>query len=1015
MELIDFFKTLLPASGAYALFHTGRRVHVWAGSLDDLVDKAKARESQDSWYYATAAFNDDHRTQANVSAKRCFYFDLDAGAEKYAKHGDAVYPTQQDAIADLVAFAKKTGLMPSLIVSSGGGLHVYYALSEDIHPDEWKPTADALKKFALNQGLRIDPSCTGDSARVLRPLGALHANGNRVELLRNTGKIWSLDEIRAIVPEAVPLPRPSAKYNADINDEILDGGKAPDVSARKIAESCGVMRTISQNRGNVQEPVWRGMLGLVKFSVEGADLAHEWSDGHPSYDFDETQEKFDRYAAKPTTCDFFAQFCGECNSCPHRGQIKSPISLGQLITVQEKVKAGAELETPEEQLVATVPTDALGEDYRIQLYRGKYALAANIAVATENEDGEQGYQKEWHPFTYDIWWLEDWTEAGREQGENCSTNVVLLRNGERCQFGLDTAHVADNKRLLVELSGKSINVINYSSKNKVIMQNYANDQLSRIKAAASRPVLRDRYGFQFDRTGKLICAQGELVIYPDGAIRKALLGRSLGSQRNTLGIACLPESEHEQWGADVWRTHIRPAAAQQVEFYQRYYGHNSMSVAQLAIMLHLASPMLVFAAPNEMVRGQPMPSIGFTVSLYSADSGKGKTAIQIAASSAFGDPNSMVKAGGAGDMTDVAHSARAAAFGNMPLGLDEVTQNNAQQVGVVINRISGGSDKMRGSREGHLARVPLTWALISVVSSNMPQREMLSTFQKSSDALQMRLLELNCDQLPAIGADALNEYEATRNEMLIPNIGALGACINLYCINKGVKRMREIVGNKVEEAARLMGGSNRERFLLKGLACVLAVQEALEQMKLAPFQIGPMVEEYRKALGEAREYSEAVRIGGVGQLRKMMADLSPHFMVTNHETLAGGREDVIENERTMRMPLHGRQVRSGRYTYLAQDAMQKWCQEQGYSFAQLVREATTAGVFMPIEGDKLSVMIPITRGITRIAAKRCQCFKINDVALYGRDASYDNVVDLRTKENSDEPSGTGADILGIPG
>lgn len=1001
MELIDFYRALLPASGHYALFNAPRKTHVWADSIDELVKLTENRSDEASWYFATASFMDpESRTQANVLSKRCLYLDLDAGAEKFEKYGDAVYPTQKDALRDVVDFAKATTLVPSLIVSSGAGLHVYFALDTDMAPAEWKPLADALKKFCRNAGLRVDPTCTGDSARVLRPVGALHKNGERVRVIKNTGKVWSVPDIKALLPHTndplVEFAAPAIKYDTSVNDDLdLTGGPAS--SAVKVVEKCAALKAIAENPGAVPEPAWRGMIGLVKFTVEGADKAHEWSKGHPDYDWDATQDKFDRYAAGPTTCQFFADHCKECASCPHQGTIKSPIVLGRM-SLKEEIIAGA-VPAAEAPAVAEMDDSVLGKNYRIQRHQGKPTLCGIMTVMVEQEDGTTKPQEEWVPFCDDAWWLEDWTSAGRSADDNAGTTLVRLLDGYREVYDLEACVVADKKTLLKFLSGKLITPVDYTPKVQTLMQKFANDQLRRIKAVTARPVIRDRFGFQFDRKGQLICAQGQYVIYPDGEIKFALLDKHLNASRGMLGISCLEDNPDGQWSADVWKTHIMPAARTQVEFYRRYYGAPGMSVAQLAIMLHLASPMLVFTAPNEMTPGQPLPSMGFTVSLYSAESGKGKTAIQYAASSAFGDPTAMVRPGSSDDMTFNAQSARASALATMPYGLDEVTQNNPQQVGAVINRISGGSDKLRAARDGSLARAPLTWALISVVSTNMPQREMLTMFQKSSDALQMRLLELNCDVLPTIPSSALGDYEAARAEMMVPNIGALGAVINLYCVNKGVRAMRELLRNKLDESARIMGGANRERFILKGLACVLAVQEILQSTKLAPFEVQPMIDEYRRALNDAREYSEITRKSGIEQLKRMLADLSPHFMVTSTES-AGGRTDLIENERTLRLPLHGRQVRSGRYTYVAADAMQAWCQEQGYSFSQMIREAAQHQVLMPVEGDKLNAVVHVTKGVAGIASKRAYCYKINDAALYGAEPAAENVVDMQPKENS---------------
>ena len=72
-------------------------------------------------------------------------------------------PTQRDALADLMRWIQETGTKPSLLVSSGAGLRVYFRLTADASPLEWLPPAiKGLKGMALATGLRIDATVTAD-------------------------------------------------------------------------------------------------------------------------------------------------------------------------------------------------------------------------------------------------------------------------------------------------------------------------------------------------------------------------------------------------------------------------------------------------------------------------------------------------------------------------------------------------------------------------------------------------------------------------------------------------------------------------------------------------------------------------------------------------------------------------------------------------------------------------------------------------------------------------------------
>jgi hypothetical protein len=58
-------------------------------------------------------------------------------------------------------------------------------------------------------------------------------------------------------------------------------GDFPASSALKIIENCPTLAHVAQVQGNISEPLWRSMLGVVKFTTEGEPLCHEWSLGDP--------------------------------------------------------------------------------------------------------------------------------------------------------------------------------------------------------------------------------------------------------------------------------------------------------------------------------------------------------------------------------------------------------------------------------------------------------------------------------------------------------------------------------------------------------------------------------------------------------------------------------------------------------------------------------------------------------------------------------------------------------------
>lgn len=346
-QLEQFLSGVLPAAGRFCTWTKHDKRHVWFDTIHQLVTAIDRMGDMRGVYFGTAGFGDQisektgtyARTQANVTGRQCFHLDLDAGEKKLLRHGpEKVYATQQDAKTDLHLFIANTGLKPSYVVSSGEGLHAYWRLDSEIGGEDWTRIAKLLSRVFDLHGLKQDHACTTDSARILRPLGTMHENGKRVEVLVRTDKSYSLEDFTGRIVEllrgsqSAPAAAPQRRLTG-INNDVLASDTAPGRNDTphdfaEIRSRCAALNRVATARGNVEEPLWRAMLGVLKFCKDGETLAHDLSAGHPDYDQGETQEKFDRWEAGPTSCETFAGYCGaECKACPQRGKITSPIQL----------------------------------------------------------------------------------------------------------------------------------------------------------------------------------------------------------------------------------------------------------------------------------------------------------------------------------------------------------------------------------------------------------------------------------------------------------------------------------------------------------------------------------------------------------------------------------------------------------------------------------------------------------------------------------------------------------------
>lgn len=107
----------------------------------------------------------------------------------------------------------------------------------------------------------------------------------------------------------------------------------PPSDAEQVADRCAIIGAMRNSKGQHQgEEEWRACLGVLRHTVQGEALCHEWSKGHPDYSRAQTQAKLDRLSAYgPTLCETLEACQPQaCAACAFRGFTKSPITLGTL-------------------------------------------------------------------------------------------------------------------------------------------------------------------------------------------------------------------------------------------------------------------------------------------------------------------------------------------------------------------------------------------------------------------------------------------------------------------------------------------------------------------------------------------------------------------------------------------------------------------------------------------------------------------------------------------------------------
>jgi len=335
-----FLNRALPAQGRYCAVTVSRGNfrHKFFESLEDAEEYLLEKDAQGhTVYIAQATFREPTRRNAdNALALRSFFLDIDCGEDK-------PYPSQREGAIALKQMVEAAGLPEPIVTSSGRGLYAHWPMNHDIPKSQWVKVAQVLKQVCPAYGLQADPARTSDAASILRPPGSTNRKPGQpprtVTVLNKDLPQYDLRDFVARLARAAN--RQQIKTNvasapkADSDDAWSQFSVYEEIPSdpHKIADRCAQLAVMRDRQGNIPEPQWYACIGLLRHTVGGEEIIHEWSSGHPDYTEDETDAKISQHEQSgvgPTTCTYFASLQPDnCLGCRYKDKVKSPILLGR--------------------------------------------------------------------------------------------------------------------------------------------------------------------------------------------------------------------------------------------------------------------------------------------------------------------------------------------------------------------------------------------------------------------------------------------------------------------------------------------------------------------------------------------------------------------------------------------------------------------------------------------------------------------------------------------------------------
>lgn len=915
MDTKQFLEAILPDEGYIVLaeFRRGSKapLHHFFESVEDAAEAVQRLDAKGSdVFHACASYTtNENRKQANVKLVKSFWLDIDVGK------ADS-YQTKQEALQALGEVCTALGWQVPMIVSSGRGLHCYWPLTEAVTATVWKAGVTRLRSALDAMGFKHDPARTTDQASVLRPVGAhWRKDGEReVKLVRSVAPA-DFQTLMAGVDKylgenSVELPKQPAYAGLFEVERLTEKPEYPPSSAISVASMCQQLARMRDMRGAIAEPEWRNAIGVIKNCVEGEALCHEWSQGDPRYDRDETQTKIDNWTTGPTTCQQFAATNPHgCNGCKYKDKVKSPIQLGYTAEIEEKIEIPV---TPSLRGAGFDPMELKPKGYRWNEESGR------IERLVQDDDGVPSWIEICDSIFYPT------TRVQMEDGTWAQRCTMQVTKGRWREFEIPTKTLVSRDGLPAALA--AYEVITMPGKGSHVAT-YLMDWLASYKRHNIEINTYKHYGWHKDFTGFLF---GDRMLNSDGT-EVSVIRASNMSGGNKLDE---PFANAVETGS----------VAEWSRLFNLIYNRKGAEHYQFTALALLSSP-IVGLVNLDQFKGIPIAMTG--------DGGSGKTSLAMAACAAYGKPSAFLFE--ATSATINSFDPFIAGLKHLPCVLDELTGRDPKQVSDKLYALCNGGSRPRADQKGNLSNVNHSWNLISFITGNTNITESMRQLEKTrADASMVRIFEIFIDK--NANAKLFKDLDvAATLKQLFEHTGGAGRMF-VKALMEDPEKVRAAFMNTRERLMRdVPNYDTRERFYIDLITTAIVGGRIWKALGLIEFDLKAVEVWAVKHIMDLRAIRAEHLSSTDEQVGSLLGWLAGSILVTKGMT-RGAVEPAIETVRFNGVAKARMVIGAGQERFIvAARALKEWCGENGVSYRVFINTLTDAGYIKVGSPDKATI------------------------------------------------------------
>ena len=963
--LRQFFQSILPSVGVYVTAHIvygqDGKPFVKQKALttkDTVIDfcELNASNATDCWFAVASYKQGWHkvlkkdgteksvlRTHDNAMSAKALWLDIDVGSDK-------PYKTRQEASSAIASFIKELGLPRPWVVASGAvGMHLYFPFTEAVEKDEWQYLADRLKQACKELGVHADPARTADIASIPRcPLTwnmKNRENPSQVQIMvQGTEKPYEeykqiLDKFVPTADRSVCLPKlpefdlqKVLSLNLDTQTILTKYYQPikPDYIARPATEVLAGCEQLRLQNG-ASEPIWRGMLAVLRHCEHGRHVCHTVSKIDPRYNAEDTDKKLNYLEdndVAPYTCNTFATERPEvCQRCPNFGMIKSPISVPKRAIPVVQVEA-TQADTPIAQAVTEQPsTPSLqlpvlsGQDQAVAVDNPTVAVEVKRAEFTEissknskvnaggcwartkNNDGEWQWL---NIYPYPVYPLQ--RVRGRTVKGETTISYIFRKHH---MTGYDDIQIAG-----ATLMGQTLNAtlgdfgFLLNDKERKLMAGLLIDLLKETEHTIGEVNTTDRLGWTDQMDAFLL---GSKLYKTNGTVVEiAVSGKAKPFSDLTRPMGSL----------EVWKQ------------IANVYNREGLEWGQAVLAAAFASPLM------------PIGSLEKAALLFlTGEKGAGKSTALLLASSVFGNPERMKF-----NKMDTFNSRidKLGVYSNIAAAFDEMTDMSPKEASEFAYTLTQGrgKDRMNSGGDGLMMNTTY-WSCLPVMSANDSIINSLSQHSLDPTAQMSRVLEVTAHNINKVYSQAEQEQTERLVRQLPINYGGAGDIYMRY-VTANLPEITEMIFQIEKRFKQHAELSNDYRFWTYMCTRMIVGTMIANKLGLVQYNVAKLFAYLVKAVKKAKAEIEKFEWTPESAVPQFLAANIPHRIVVTTEKRPADMKDEITRgvlndiNYVVQTPAHGREITmrveldTGN-CIIAKHAIREWCSRAGISITEFTK------------------------------------------------------------------------------